>query len=235
MAVFLFDYRYFGESEGEPRFYFSHRRQLRDWLSAIAHVRGLDTIDSTKIALWGTSYSGGHVLVVAARTEGISAVVSQVPFVDQLDFIFQKNVKYLVLFLISAIRDAVRRMTFRTPFYIPLIGKPDTFAVMNTPECYDGYSSLIPKESAWKNKITPGGLLELYRPIREAHRITCPVLIVCGEKDSLISISAIKRTAKRIKNVTLVILPVNHFEPYTGKSFKEIVGIEGDFLQRTLQ
>jgi pimeloyl-ACP methyl ester carboxylesterase len=235
LAVFLFDYRNIGESEGEPRFYISPRRHLQDWLSAIAYVRGLDAIDSRKIALWGTSYSGGHVLVAAARTEGISAVVSQVPFVDQLDFIFQKSMKHLVLFLISAIRDTLRRMTFRKPFYIPLIGKPGTFAVLNTPECYDGYSGLIPKGSSWENKITPGGLLGLYRPIHEVHKIKCPVLIVCGEKDSLMSVGAIKRTAKRIVHVTLVTLPINHFEPYTGRAFEEIVGIEGDFLCRTLQ
>jgi len=235
LAVFLFDYRNFGESEGEPRFYASPHRQIQDWLSAIAYVRGLDAIDSKKIALWGTSYSGGHVLVAAARTEGISSIVSQVPFVDQLDFISQKSIKSLVLFLISAIRDILRRLTFRKPFYIPLIGKPDTFALLNTPECYDGYSNLIPKGSSWENKITPGGLLGLYRPIREVHKIKCPVLIVCGERDSLMSVGTIKRTAKRIANVTLMILPVNHFELYTGRAFEEIAGIECDFLCRSLQ
>jgi hypothetical protein len=40
-----------------------------------------DTVDTDKVALWGTSFAGGHVLVVASEPQfqdQISAVVTQV-------------------------------------------------------------------------------------------------------------------------------------------------------------
>ena len=82
MAVFLFDYRNFGGSEGEPRNLVNPWRHLADWKAALSHVRTLNSVDGSRIALWGTSFSGGHVMVTAARQVGIKAVVAQVPFVD---------------------------------------------------------------------------------------------------------------------------------------------------------
>jgi len=84
LAVFLFDYRGFGASDGAPRQWVSPRRHLEDWLAAVEHVKGLASVDPGRLALWGTSFGGGHVLVVAARTPGITAVVAQVPLLDGL-------------------------------------------------------------------------------------------------------------------------------------------------------
>ena len=67
MAAFLFDYRNFGDSDGEPRNLVSNHRHIKDWEAAVAHVRGLPDIDTEKIALWGSSYSGGHVIVTAGE------------------------------------------------------------------------------------------------------------------------------------------------------------------------
>ena len=58
------------------------RSQLEDWRAAVAHARSLDGIDPKRIALWGTSFSGGHVVATAARDPKIAAVVSQAPFTD---------------------------------------------------------------------------------------------------------------------------------------------------------
>jgi uncharacterized protein len=62
LAVLIFDYRHFGASEGEPRQLLDIKQQLADWAAAISYVRGLDDIDPERIALWGTSFSGGHVI-----------------------------------------------------------------------------------------------------------------------------------------------------------------------------
>ncbi len=82
MATFLFDYRTFGQSDGEPRHVVNPFHHVQDWLAAIAHVRNLTEIDSSRIALWGTSFSGGHVIIAAAKDAGIKAVVSQRIFID---------------------------------------------------------------------------------------------------------------------------------------------------------
>ncbi|MFE0433216.1 alpha/beta hydrolase, partial [Citrobacter freundii] len=82
--AFIFDYRGFGDSGGIPRQDVSYLRQREDYHAAIAAARGLPNVDETRIAIWGTSYSGGHVLVAAAQDQRISAVISMNPATDGL-------------------------------------------------------------------------------------------------------------------------------------------------------
>ena len=73
------DYRHFGNSEGRPRQVIDVTEQQDDYRAAVRFARDYDGIDSNRIAFWGTSLSGGHVLAVAAADPTIAAVVSQVP------------------------------------------------------------------------------------------------------------------------------------------------------------
>jgi fermentation-respiration switch protein FrsA (DUF1100 family) len=232
MAVYLFDYRCFGESDGEPRNYVDQGRHLQDWEAAIAHVRNLPDINTKKIGLWGSSFSGGHVIVSASRDHAISAVVSQVPFVDSVSTTFKLGFKFLMQATPHAIRDLSRILTFRAPHYVKIIGKPDEFAVMNTPESYPGYSAIIPDDSQWENKCPARILLRfaLYRPIAAAHKIQCPALIMLGEKDSLIDARAVEKTAKSIPKAELVKYPFGHFDIYAGDAFKDAVKKQTQFL-----
>lgn len=83
LAVFVFDYRTFGGSDGEPRNWISPRRHLQDWRAALKHVTETlapaGVLDGSKVALWGTSFGGGHALVMAGEMQDkVSAVVAQV-------------------------------------------------------------------------------------------------------------------------------------------------------------
>ena len=82
LDAFVFDYRNFGDSTGEPRQLVDWRRHREDYRAAIAHARGLDGVDPDRIVLWGTSYSGGHVVAVAADDARIAAVIAQTPATD---------------------------------------------------------------------------------------------------------------------------------------------------------
>lgn len=82
--VLVFDYRGFGDSEGTPRQDVSFRRQRQDYHAAIAAARHLPGVDADRIALWGTSYSGGHVIAVAAQDRRVAAIVSMTPATDGL-------------------------------------------------------------------------------------------------------------------------------------------------------
>ena len=84
MAVLLFDYRHFGDSTGEPRQLLDIGRQQADYRAAVAFARTLGGIDATRIALFGTSFSGGHVVAVAAQDPSIAASSPQCPFADGL-------------------------------------------------------------------------------------------------------------------------------------------------------
>lgn len=82
IAALVFDYRGFGTSEGEPRQHVDPSAQIDDYKNAISFVETRAELDATRIGIWGISYSGGHVLVVAATDPRVQCVVSNIPVVD---------------------------------------------------------------------------------------------------------------------------------------------------------
>lgn len=82
LACLVYEHRNFGASGGEPRHESDPWQQVADMRDAISYGRGLPGIDPARIGLWGTSYAGGHALVVAALDRRVRCVVSQVPLVD---------------------------------------------------------------------------------------------------------------------------------------------------------
>lgn len=236
MAVFLFDYRNFGGSEGEPRNLVNPWRHLNDWKAAVAHVRGLIDVDGARIALWGTSFSGGHVLVTAAREKGISAVVSQVPFVDGIATTMRFSIPYQIEGLYHGLKDLYRKVSGKPPHMVPAVGEPGTFAMMNTPDAMQGYYTLVPPDSDMKNEVPAriGLMVPSYRPVMYARRITCPVLLMYAENDSLIPAGAVKKAGARIPDAEVIGLPVGHFDVYTGDLFRQVAAKQGEFLTKAL-
>lgn len=105
--VLVFDYRHFGESEGSPRELIDIERQLDDWAAALHYVRALPTVDKRSIVLWGTSFSGGHVIEVARRDPEVAAVISQCPFTDGLASARTLRPVSLLEVSVLAVRDSV--------------------------------------------------------------------------------------------------------------------------------
>jgi pimeloyl-ACP methyl ester carboxylesterase len=137
---------------------------------------------------------------------------------------------------IHGIRDVLRMVTFRPPHTVPVVADPDRFALMNKPGAKEGFLSLLPKETAWKNEV-PARIcmtITMYRPIMYARKITCPVLVIYAQKDSLIAARVVEKTASRIRNAEVVSLPVSHFEVYTGELFEQLVERQAQFLARHL-
>ena len=236
MAVYLFDYRNFGDSEGEPRNWVSPGRHLQDWESAIEHVRGLREINPDKLALWGTSFSGGHVIVCAARDNRISAVVAQVPYVDGLATAQTLDITYVARAMLAGFMDVVKTVLFRSPHRVPVVGDPDTLAAMNQPDSKAGYLALVPEGSSWENTCPARVFLSasLYRPGKLAPRVTCPALILIAENDSLIPAGVVQKVASRMARSETVRLPLGHFDVYQGDAFEEVVEIEARFLKKHL-
>ncbi len=79
IAVFVFDHRGHGESDGEPRGEINHWVQARGYLDAISATRTLEGFDTAPIAVWGDSFSSRVALGVAALDDRVGAVVIQSP------------------------------------------------------------------------------------------------------------------------------------------------------------
>ncbi len=78
----VYDHRNPGSSAGMPRGEIDPWQQVADMRDAITYVATLGEVDADRIGLWGTSYSGGHVLVVAATDPRVACVVSVVPTIS---------------------------------------------------------------------------------------------------------------------------------------------------------
>jgi hypothetical protein len=83
-AVLAFDNINFGASGGEPRQEADPLLQQRGYRDAITYVGLRPDIDATRIGIFGSSYSGGHVLSVAAQDRRVKCVVSQIPAISGL-------------------------------------------------------------------------------------------------------------------------------------------------------
>jgi uncharacterized protein len=82
IAALVFDYRNLGVSDGDLRQHLDPVAQIRDYQNAVSFLERHPGIDAERIGAWGISYSGGHVLVLAATDPRIRAIVSQIPVVD---------------------------------------------------------------------------------------------------------------------------------------------------------
>jgi pimeloyl-ACP methyl ester carboxylesterase len=236
MAAFLFDYRTFGKSDGDPRHIVNPFHHIQDWQAAVAHIRTLKEVDGSRIALWGSSFSGAHVIACAAKVPGISAVVSQVPFVSGLSSMQSKSLSDMLLSSAYSTVDLFRAALSLSPHYSPAIAPEGSFGAMNTGECHDGYMSIVPEGSGWENKLASRMFfyIPLYSVMNKARKVQSPTLVMAGRYDSLISVDAVKKMAERLPRGELVIEDCNHFEPYTGSHFERFVQRQGDFLEKYL-
>ena len=237
VAALVFDYRYFGASDGEPRQLLDIDSQLDDWDSAVAFVRSRPDIDPSRVALWGTSLSGGLVLTAAARDRRVAAVVSQVPYVDGLTNLPRLGVAGLGRMAVAYLRDRYAQLRRRPPYMFPVVGPPGSFAAMTTPDAEAGYHRMDPPGSTWRNE-TPGRVAlqaALYRPTKTVAKIACPVFFAIADHDVVTFTRSAQKAAAKTPGAEVHVYPGGHFDPYFGELFERVVADETDFLVRHLR
>ncbi len=235
-CVIVFDYRHFGDSEGMPRQILDIKKQLDDWRAAIAFVQKLAEVDQERIALWGTSFSGGHVVSMAAEHPEIAACVSQVPFLDGIAVARNTPFSQTLGLASAAIKDEFSRIQGKDPYCIPVVGLPGTLAAMTTPDAEGGYKELVPDDAGWKNEVAARIFLRigLYRPLQKAHDVTCPFLVCLADKDHITPVAPALEAVDRAPQGELRRYPLEHFEIYIGEGFEEAVVDQIEFLKRHL-
>lgn len=237
IAALVFTYRHFGDSGGQPRQLLDIERQLADWAAALAFARRLEGIDGERIALWGTSFGGGHVIEAAARDGAVAAVVSQCPFTDGLAGVRAASPRSLVRGLVPALRDEVAHLRHKPPVLIPLVGPPGSAALMTSPDSEPGYRALIPAGGHFENGVSARFInrVGLYRPGRSARKVSAPILFCICDKDAVAPAETALRYAASAPRGEIKRYPVGHFDIYLGKPFERAVGDQTEFLVRHLR
>jgi pimeloyl-ACP methyl ester carboxylesterase len=236
IGALLFDYRHFGASAGEPRQLLDIRQQLADYHAAIACARGIDWVDPDRIALFGSSFSGGHVIAVAADDARIAALVSQCPFTDGLASRQKLGARNIARAIAAGLRDQLGALAGRPPHYIPAVGPPGSFAVMTSPDAVPGFAALTPPETLWQNRVAAriGLRVGLYRPGRAAARLACPALFCVCDRDVLTPAAQTLKYAATAPRGEVKRYPVGHFEIYVGEAWEQVVADQTEFLRRSL-
>jgi len=231
-ACLAFDYRNFGDSGGQPRQLLDIGMQLADWAAAVAYARTLAGVDHARIALWGTSFGGGHVIASAARLPGIAAAVAQCPFTDGIASIRAVNPLTAARVTAQAVRDLVGARLGKAPVMIPTAGKPGAVALMTAPDAYTGYLRLVPDGVELRNEVAAriGLKLLTYRPGRSAKNIACPILFCVCETDSVAPAGPTLRYATKAPRGEVKTYPEGHFAIYVDDAFERVVADQLTFL-----
>jgi dienelactone hydrolase len=229
-----FDYRHFGESGGEPRQLLDPSRQLDDWAAALAYVRGLDEVDAERVAIFGSSFGGGHVIRVAARDPRVAAAISQCPFTDGRRSALTVDLKGTLGVTARALRDVAAQVRGRPPVRVAVAGDPGTPALMNARDARDGYLKLVPPGSSHEAGVAARVALRipLLRPGASAKDVRCPILFAVCERDTVAPPGPTLTYAARAPRGEIVRYPIGHFDIYAGEPFERAVADYVDFLQR---
>ena len=218
-AVLAYDNINFGDSGGEPRQEVDPALQRRGYRDAITYVSSRTDVDKTRIGIFGTSYSGGHVLEVAAHDRRVKCVVSQIPAISGFKT-FQRLPRAVQAAALKAQdEDREQRFLGKPPKMLKAVSDdPTELCAMAGREAFDYFMEQQRIAPNWKNSLTLRSL-DLYRSVENSVFTPwispTPLLMIVALGDETVwpdlALDAFNQ-AKEPKK--LVLLPGDHFSPY---------------------
>ena len=221
-SVLVFDYRFLGASAGEPRGQVIPQLQHDDIRAALAFVATLPEVDRSRIALWGTSFSGAHAIFVGALDPRVKAVVVQVPALNLPHALISLITRPTFGDLLGALADDhAARNAGAEGGWLPVVGKPGEPAFLAAADAYDWFTTTAKSAPSWLNRISlesiartveyyPDAFIELIAPR--------PLLMQVATKDSLIPVNLARQAFHRAgEPKTLELYECGHFDPYANE------------------
>jgi fermentation-respiration switch protein FrsA (DUF1100 family) len=241
-VVIVHDHRGFGLSGGWPRGDIDPWRQIYDWRRVITYLQELDGVDRSRIGLWGTSFAGGHALVLGGSDRRIKAVVSQVPTVSGYEQAQRR---------VTRADWAARQEGYNEDEAAQLHGaEPARVAVNSTdpaePAVYhdpdwDVFDQQFPLQPllGYDRKVTVRSMLKAqnYDPGIWAERISpTPLLMIIGTKDTVIRADDLQRAAfaRAGEPKELLTYDGSHFAAYLQHFEVTAGGAEKWFIQHLM-
>jgi cephalosporin-C deacetylase-like acetyl esterase len=194
VAALIFDYRRMGASDGQPRQHIDPWDQIEDYKNAITYAENLPEVDPARIGIWGISYSGGHVLVVAATDPRVKSVVSNVPVIDGYQTMWRMHGTTRFRKLGDLVLAERRKRTESGDHaYMPMSGEPDNpdaeLTVWPDNDVRDVFNQLQAGEAPrhqHRNTIESVELLMQYNAAPYAPRmINIPTMMIIADHDDI--------------------------------------------------
>jgi len=239
LDVLLFDYRCFGDSTGEPRQLGYPSRHREDYRAAVEFARTLAGVDPDRIVLWGTSWSGGHVVYVASDDPRIAAVISQTPDLDGPRTVWEisryADKRQLTRVTWEGIKDVIGAVRGQPPRNIPIVAPHREIGALASEDADPGYHSIA--GPGWRNEISARAVLaeNLNRPITRIEGVRCPILVQIADRDTVAPPPGARAAAWRAKGkVEVREYPCEHFDIYLGEWRDRSIADQLHFLRRRL-
>jgi uncharacterized protein len=220
--VLVHDHRGFGESGGEPRQDVNPWQQITDWRRAISYLQARPEVDENRVGLWGTSYAGGHAIVLGATDRRLKAVVAQVPTIDGYASGLRRVAPEAVANLEAQFAADERAQLRGEPAATQVIVSNDAAmaASYKAPDAVSFYLRPVPK-GAWENKVTVRSTrwARMYAPGDFVERVSpTPLLMVVADHDHIaVTDLALKAYERALEPKRLAMIKGGHFDPYQGQ------------------
>ncbi len=206
-TTLVYDHYGFGASDGEPRQSPSPRLQQQGYRDAVTWLSSLSTVNPKRIAIWGTSFSGGHVISLTTEDLPIAAAVAQVPFLS-------KGAPRPPAGVLSALSEHASDPQARVP---ATTDTEEGVGVMFLDGAHDWFTSVASKRApTWRNELFVSGFLESasWSPFEDLIRSNIPLLVIAATNDTLTPPAALFSDERTLPNVEVVKIPGNHFDAY---------------------
>jgi fermentation-respiration switch protein FrsA (DUF1100 family) len=235
IAALLFDYRYLGESGGEPREQVVPADQLEDFRNALTYLALRPEVSEERLGLWGTSFSGGHVLHLAASDARVKAVVSQVPAVDMVAVAqMHANAETLAARGQAAARERKRLYSTGELRYLALASPDGVGALMGAET--NAWQEAMAREFAphFVNRITRDSIERISEcaPGLSIHRIAPkPLLMMLGTQDQVVPPELIRSAFARAgEPKKLIEFEGGHYAGYSGEVQQHMVAASANWF-----
>ncbi|MGX1196070.1 alpha/beta hydrolase [Parvibaculum sp. MBR-TMA-1.3b-4.2] len=240
ISTLVYDHRNLGDSDGSPRGHIDPRQQIDGYRDAITHAQSMDEVDADRIGIWGSSYSGAHVLVVGAIDRRVKCVVSQVPLVAGLESA-RRLIRgdHWAMLRAGFEADRAARMRGEPGARMPVAAPEGEPAVLPTPDTYEFFTEFAKSnESKWENDVTMHSveLFTEYEPGVYVPRISpTPLLLIAATGDHLTPYDlTAKAYEEALEPKKFLSIPCKHFEAYTGENFKMSAPVQREWFKTHL-
>lgn len=218
-AVLVHDHHGFGASDGEPRHDIDPGLQIADWRRALSCLERRPEVDGQRLGIWGTSYSGGHALVLGATDRRVRCVVSQVPTISGFEQGRRRvSPDAAPAFVETLTEDLRAQHRGEAPCYQAIVdADPARPAAYRSPDAVAFYSRDL-GGARWSNTVTLRSTYaaRMYEPGIWAGRVSPTPLMMIIAQDDCLTMTDLELQAyeQALQPKRLVLLPGGHFDPY---------------------
>lgn len=218
-AVLAFDYRGFGDSEG-MQWQVIADEQVRDIRNAITFLQAQPELDPERIAIWGTSNGGAHVVTVAGLDKRVKCAVGQVGYGEGRRLLLDAYTpEERETFLERLREDRTRRVLTGESERVPVD------ALVYSPDTVKFHRAAVELDPVWDVRVplsSADATLE-YRPIDQADKISPRALMLIGaETDDLCQIDGYKEVFDRAgEPKRWVTYSFGHYDIYSPELIKK--------------